>query len=121
MAESPKSAAAAPYTPSGAAASERMLSSVLGRVVGPYGGPISRSLRFADRLVESVVEGSGPAAGRGPAQRLFAQPVFSPPGTPAASERVPEAKSTDGAARRGPMRLQGVRGSIPASNRASLA
>lgn len=100
MAESPKSAAAAPYTPSGAAASERMLSSVLGRVVGPYGAPISRSLRFADRLVESVVEGSGPAAGRGPAQRLFAQPVFSPPGTPAASERVPEAKSADGAARR---------------------
>ena len=60
MAESPKTAAAAPYTPSGAAASERMLSSVLGRVVGPYGGPISRSLRFADRLVENVVEGAGP-------------------------------------------------------------
>lgn len=102
MAESPKTAAAAPYTPSGAAASERMLSSVLGRVVGPFGGPISRSLRFADRLVESVVEGSGPAAGRGPGQRLFAQPVFSPPGTPVASDRpaVPEARNADGGPRR---------------------
>lgn len=102
MAESPKTAPAAPYTPSGAAASERMLSSVLGRVVGPFGGPISRSLRFADRLVEGVVEGAGPAAGRGGAQRLFAQPVFSPPGTPVKSEppAVPEARSPDGGPRR---------------------
>jgi hypothetical protein len=98
MAESPKTAAAAPYTPSGAAASERMLSSVLGRVVGPYGAPISRSLRFADRLVDSVVEGAGPAGGRGPGQRLFAQPVFSPPGTPTSGERPGVAEATAPAA-----------------------
>ena len=55
MSESPHKAATpaaparggAPYTPSGAAASERMLSSVLGRVIGPYGAPIGRALRFA--------------------------------------------------------------------------
>ena len=52
MSDSPQRAAAAPapapYTPSGAAASERMVSSVLGRVIGPYGSPIGRALRFAD-------------------------------------------------------------------------
>ncbi|PSM32219.1 hypothetical protein [Haliangium sp. UPWRP_2] len=82
MSDSPQKAAAtaaAPYTPSGAAASERMLSSVLGRVIGPYGAPIGRALRFADRVVDSVVDGGGASAGRGATQRLFAQPVFSPP------------------------------------------
>ena len=76
MSESPKTADAAPYTPSGAAASERMLSSVLGRVHGPYGNPIGRSLHFADRLVGGIVDGARPTPGRGPGQRLFAQPVL---------------------------------------------
>lgn len=89
MADSPQRAAAAPapYTPSGAAASERMVSSVLGRVIGPYGSPIGRALRFADRVVDSVVEGGSTGQSRGPAQRLFAQPVFgAPPSPPAESE-----------------------------------
>ena len=58
--------APAPYTPSGAAASERMLSSVLGRVTGSFGAPIGRSLHFADRLVGGIVDGAGPTPGRGP-------------------------------------------------------
>lgn len=84
MSDSPQRAAAAPYTPSGAAASERMVSSVLGRVIGPYGAPISRALRFADRVVDSVVEGGGSNTSRGPGQRLFAQPEFGAPASPPA-------------------------------------
>ena len=92
MSESPKTPAAAPYTPSGAAASERMLSSVLGRVHGPYGAPIGRSLHFADRLVGGIVEGAGPTPGRGPAERLFAQPVSGKTEAPkdSAAKSAPE-------------------------------
>lgn len=97
MSDSPQRAAAAPapapYTPSGAAASERMVSSVLGRVIGPYGSPIGRALRFADRLVDSVVEGGSAGPSRGPTQRLFAQPVFGASPSPAADSESKPAMS----------------------------
>lgn len=95
-AAAPAAPAAAPYTPSGAAASERMLSSVLGRVAGAYGAPMSRALRFADRVVDSVVEGG---TSRGPGPRLFAQPVFSPPAAASAPAEA-EAKSATGSRER---------------------
>jgi hypothetical protein len=75
--ETPGTASPQPYVPSGAAASSRMLTSVLGRVVGPYSAPISRTLRFADRLLGNIVDGTPAGVGREPAQRLYAQPVFA--------------------------------------------
>ena len=38
------------------AADRHVDAAVLGRVVGPFGGPISRSLRFADRLAAAQVD-----------------------------------------------------------------
>jgi hypothetical protein len=65
-----------PYVPSGTAASAKMLSSVLGRLVGSYSGPIGRSLHFADRVLGGIVDGAQPSQSREPAQRLYPEPVF---------------------------------------------
>ena len=91
---SQKGTPSAPYTPGAAAASERMLSSVLGRTLGTQLSPIGRALSFADRVVGGIVQDAEPATERrGAMQRLFPQPVFGPAGAPAQSESVTASES----------------------------
>lgn len=91
---SQKGTPSAPYTPGAAAASERMLSSVLGRTLGTQLSPIGRALSFADRVVGGIVQDAEPATERrGAMQRLFPQPVFGPAGAPAQSEAATASES----------------------------
>lgn len=95
---SQKGTPSAPYTPGAAAASERMLSSVLGRTLGTQLSPIGRALSFADRVVGGIVQDAEPATERrGAMQRLFPQPVFGPAGVPVESEAATASESSSGA------------------------
>lgn len=123
---SQKGTPSAPYTPGAAAASERMLSSVLGRTLGTQLSPIGRALSFADRVVGGIVQDAEPATERrGAMQRLFPQPVFEPAGAPVQSEAATASESGSeasvGTRRIAPTQVLAIPSAAPSESRSSPA